>query len=104
MGGDKRHVIPPPCQNMGGGYIPPSPPGIYALGCDVIVLSRVPRFQVEDIGDIAMAERIRRLKIKLLMFDQKMCDYSEHLLHIPPNRLPQMLIMVVLVNRRFCRT
>ena len=31
-----------------------------------------------------MAERIRRLEIKLLMFDQRVCDNSEHLLNIPP--------------------
>ena len=54
------------------------------LCCDVIGLSRIPRFQVEDISDIAMAERIRRLEIKLLMLDQKVCDNSEHLLNIPP--------------------
>ena len=30
--GDKRHVIPPPhVKTWGGGYIPPIPPGIYAL-------------------------------------------------------------------------
>ena len=54
------------------------------LCCAVIGLSRIPRFQVEDISDIAMAERIRRLEIKLLMLDQKVCDNSEHLLNIPP--------------------
>ena len=31
-----------------------------------------------------MAERIRRLEIKLLMLDQKVCDNSEHVLNIPP--------------------
>ena len=30
-----------------------------------------------------MAERIRRLEIKLLMLDQKVCDNSEHLLNRP---------------------
>ena len=29
-GGDKRHVTPPPCQNMGG-YIPPISPGFTPL-------------------------------------------------------------------------
>ena len=34
-GGDKRHVPPPPHVKTCGGYIsPPSPPGIYALGCN----------------------------------------------------------------------
>ena len=35
MGGDERHVIPPPCQNMGGDVSPPSPPGFTPLICGI---------------------------------------------------------------------
>ena len=32
MGGGIKDMLFPPCQNMGGGYMNPIPPRIYALG------------------------------------------------------------------------
>ena len=53
------------------------------LCCDVIGLSRIPKFQIEDITDIAMADRIRRLEVKLLRIDEKVCEHSERFVQIP---------------------
>ena len=53
------------------------------LCCDVIGLSRIPKFQIEDITDIAMADRIRRLEVKLLLIDEKVCEHFERFVQIP---------------------
>ena len=52
------------------------------LCCDVIGLSRIPKFQIEDVTDIAMADRIRHLEVKLLLIDEKECEHSERFVQI----------------------
>ena len=50
------------------------------LCCDFKRLSRIPKFGIEDVTDIALLERIQRLEVKLLQLDHTVCEHSESLL------------------------
>ena len=50
------------------------------LCCDFKGLSRIPKFGIEDVTDIALSERIRRLEVKLLQLEHTVCEHSESLL------------------------
>ena len=49
---------------------------------DSIGLSQLPKFGIEDINEIGLAERIRRVEIKLLRMDDTISEHDADIVHI----------------------
>ena len=49
---------------------------------DSIGLSQLPKFGIEDISEIGLADRIRRVEIKLLRIDDAISQHDADIVHV----------------------